>query len=181
MIEIDFFLNHVRNFRLMTGLSLDAGADANHALHLSLLVEEMDEFLAADTLADRADALADTVTVACGYLLDAGDHCRADVLRIVENCQRTADAWGIDLPGAFLLVHESNMSKLVLGDAELRATLAKYDAEGVGLDVRHVGEQLGIPVMAVYAAQDGRYPRGKLLKGATYHQPAWDRVGVWQR
>lgn len=181
MIEIDFFLKRVREFRACTGLSLDAGEAADHSLHLALLVEEFDEFLAAETLEDRADALADVVTIACGYLLDAGDHCRADVLRIVENCQRTADAWGIDLPGAFLLVHESNMSKLVLGDAELRATLAKYDAEGVGLDVRHVGEQLGIPVMAVYAAQDGRYPRGKLLKGATYHQPAWDRVGVWQR
>lgn len=181
MLDIDFFLKHVRDFRQMTGLSIDAGADANHALHLSLLVEEMDEYLAASDLAERADALADVVTVACGYLLDAGDHCRADVYRIVENCQRSADAWGIDMAGAFLLVHESNMSKLIVGDAELRATLAKYEAEGVGLDIHPMGESNGVPVMAAYAAADGRYPRGKLLNGASYHQPAWDRVGVWQR
>ena len=180
MIDIDFFLRHVREFRSMTGLSLDAGADANHALHLSLLVEEMDEFLAASDLAERADALADTVTVACGYLLDAGDHCRVDAAGIVANCQRSADAWGINLPGAFLLVHDSNMSKLIVGRAEMSATIAKYTAQGVQLSFREMGEKDGEPVMAAYAAEDGRYPRGKLMKGAAYHSPDWSRESVWQ-
>lgn len=180
MIDLDFFTQHVRNFRLMTGLSLDAGADADHSLHLALLVEEMDEFIAAESNADRADALADIVTIVCGYLLDAGDHCRVNAAGIVANCQRSADAWGINLPGAFLLVHDSNMSKLVVGSAEMSATIAKYTAQGVQLSFREIGEKDGEPVMAAYAAEDGRYPRGKLMKGAAYHSPDWSRESVWQ-
>lgn len=180
MIALDFFTKHVRDFRAATGLALDTGATADHTLHLSLIVEELDEFLEAEALHDKADALADTVVVGCGYLLDAGEHCRVNVQRIVENAQRAAIAHGINLAGAFLLVHDSNMSKLIVTEAELSATLAKYSALGVEVEVREVGTGQGGPILAAFCTADCEHaPKGKLLKSSAYHAPDWSRKDVW--
>lgn len=154
MIALDFFTKHVRDFRAATGLAMDSGDAANHTLHLSLVVEELDEFLEAEQLHQKADALADTVVIGCGYLLDAGEHARINVPRLVENAQRSALANGINLAGAFLLVHDSNMSKLIVTDEELRTTLEKYRALGVEVDVREVGTGQYGPILAAFCAAD---------------------------
>jgi hypothetical protein len=177
---LDFYLKHVRDFRSLTGLPLDSGADADHTLHLMLLAEESLEYASADDLAGRADALADSLVVACGYLLDAGElHVRIDVAGIIAELERVAIRDGVNLAAAFLLVHESNMSKLIVGERELRATQAKYESIGVPVEFMHVGESTWGPVMAAYCSEDCSLPKGKLLKGASYHQPDWSVPEIW--
>lgn len=176
---IDFYLNHVREMRQAACLTMDSGEQADHLLHMSLYAEELEEFLEACAYMDKraiADALGDIVVVACGYALDAGQNTKFDVVRAVDHANRAADVNGIMLSGAFLLIHESNMSKLCT-EAQATATRLKYADMGIEVEFRDAGNGM----WSAFAANDaGKIPRGKWLKGVGFHEPAWDRVEVWK-
>lgn len=99
IIMTDMF-NDVREFQTAFGLlqqeTPKLPSEKDRELRIELLVEEMEEYLhaeSADDLVEIADALADIIYIACG----------------------TADAYGIDLNKVFEEVHRSNMAKLVDG------------------------------------------------------------------
>lgn len=177
-IEPSFYVSHVRQMREAACLTLSSGIDTDHALHLQLYSEELDEYLLAcaeKQLRGKADALADVVVVACGYHLDAGDHARISFKRAIEHAGRAAKAEGINLPGAFLLVHESNMSKLCRED-QLEPTRVKYGMQNIDVEFRPAGEGLWSPFAL---NSNGAIPAGKWLKGVGYHEPEWDKQEVW--
>lgn len=179
MIVPQFYLNHVRQMREAACLSLDSGINADHTLHLQLYAEELDEFLKACAEGDKrakADALGDVVVVASGYHLDAGEHARINFKRAVEHAALAATVEGINLPGAFLLIHESNMSKLCHED-QLEPTRLKYAAQGIDVEFRPAGEGLWSPFAL---NSNGAIPAGKWLKGVGYHEPDWSKLEAWR-
>jgi hypothetical protein len=178
----ELFIKPVAHFRTITGLPMysyqspQLGA-ISHPLHLSLLVEEFEELAGAQTLADEADALADIVVIASGYYLDAGPHTTIDAIKMIRHTYKIATHRGINLVGAFNLVHESNMSK-VCDYATAIATQAMFAREH---QLATYVKEVAAGEWAVYSGQDDKvYPRGKLLKPLSYFKPRWEGTeSVW--
>lgn len=177
-VDMNFYLDHIRHLRRVGCLTVDSGAACDHALHLGLLVEEQTEYFEAHgsgNLAEKADALADTVTVACGYILDAGDHQKVDMVGVIKQAERAALADRIDLAGAFALVCESNLSKLCTVN-QILPTREKYAKLGVELEFRDAGHGLW---SAFAANSSGDIPKGKWLKGVGFREPNWKDTWLW--
>lgn len=179
VIDPTFYLNHVRDMRQAGCLALASGESADHLLHMRLLCEEQGEYVKAcadNSQRSKADALGDIVVVACGYQLDAGEHAMIDLQAIIADAERAARRDDINLAGAFLLIHESNMSKLCRED-QLEPTRLKYAEQGIEVEFRQAGEGLWSPFAAT---TNGTIPVGKWLKGSGYHEPDWSREMIWQ-
>ena len=82
---------------------------------------------------------------------------------------------GINLRGAFDLVHESNMSKLCTDD-DIKPTIEKYKALGVSLEWREVGDGL---YSAHTSNETEHAPVGKLMKPISYKKPDWSMRNLW--
>jgi hypothetical protein len=176
---MNFYTPYIALMRSSAKMPMGNGLNANHELHLKLFAEEQLEFykaLLADNRAESADALGDLITVAEGYRADAGDHIRYNTDELIGYCEQMALDLGINIHGAFLLIHESNMTKLCTAD-QLQESIAKY-------------RDLGVEV-ATENTTDGRYalfafnetvhaPMGKWLKGSGYKKPDWSRVDIWR-
>lgn len=160
-------------------MPMDSGPHCNHALHMKLVAEEQYEFLEAhahEDLRGKADALADIVTVACGYILDAGQHLMMDMHQVLLICERAASRDHISLQGAFSLVQASNMSKLCTRD-QIKGTQEKYGELGVTLEFRDAGDGM----WSAFAANTvGGIPKGKWLKGVGYKEPRWCDGHIWR-
>ena len=179
MIKTAFYLDKVRQMRVAACMSLNEGLFADHKLHTKLFAEELFEFLtgiAEKSQQDTADALGDILVVACGYVLDAREHAEIDIEEVVRMATKAAQGFDINLPGAFMLIHDSNMSKLCTYE-QREPTRLKYAERGIEVEFRDTGTGLWSAFAANSA--DG-IPKGKWLKGVGYHEPAWDRTGVWQ-
>lgn len=179
MISIEFYTDQVRHLRESACMPIGSGINADHALHLRLLTEEQQEYIDGTITMDRrmmADALGDIVVVACGYSVDAEDHALIDVGQTVLLASKAAEAHLINLPGAFMLIYESNMSKLCT-EEQRDPTVRKYAELGVELEFRDAGNGL----WSVFAANDtAAAPKGKWLKGVGYREPNWESIEIWQ-
>lgn len=178
MVELEFYMKHVKEMREAARLSISSGLDADIGLHTNLYAEELFEHLCAcaeDNLEEKADALADILVVACGYVLDAQEHATIDIEKVHQMTQKAADRDGIILHGAFLLVHESNMSKLCT-DAQVEPTRLKYAEQGVLVEFK---ETAGGLWSALAANSTPHAPIGKWLKGVGYHAPNWGSELIW--
>jgi len=166
----------VLQFRRYTCLPIASGSNAIHLLHLKLLLEETVELQLARTLADKADALADCVVVLLGYDIDAGEFAQIDVMQYLRNFEALAADVGIDLPGAFTIVHESNMLKTVRSDKEKHDTEDKYRPQNVVIEWREPSPG----IWAAFAAEEtSAFPKGKLLKPAGWQPPNWARANEY--
>lgn len=149
------YLEKVKEFRAATGL--DAGQPVE--LHDALIREELSEL---------ADALADSVVVACGKMADGVADKQWFDLHIDGLCVAAIEA-GINLDAAFNIVHKSNMSKLCTPD-EIEPTRSKYNTLGVAVEFRETSDNL----FACYSlGGHPDYPAGKLLKSVGYRGPDW--------
>lgn len=173
------YIDQVRQLRRSACMSMDSGQHCNHALHMKLLAEEHSEFMEAhghEDLRGKADALGDTVTIACGYILDAGQHQLMDMYKVLVICERAATRDRINLMGAFSLVHASNMSKLCTRD-QIKPTQERYAELGVTLEWRDAGNGM----WSAFAANTiGGIPKGKWLKGVGFTEPRWCESHIWR-
>ena len=148
------YLEKVKEFRDLTGIN-----GQPEDLHDKLIHEE---------LAELADALADSVVVWCGKCAD-GYISRATLNGALSDLHAAAFDSDINLDAAFEIVHRSNMSKLCT-IKELDATILKYNDLGVAVEFTEVSDGL-YACRSVCDHPD--YPRGKLLKSASYQAPDW--------
>lgn len=162
-------IEKVRQFREAFGLKQD-----DVELHKKLVIEEMSEYKDAKTIADKADALADSVFVTAGGIIDGFDifepyFREVQVLALVDD---------IDLPRAVDAVFTSNMSKLCSID-QITETHDKYLKIGVPVHfdiVDEMDESAGFRCICTHSVigKDGKeYPAGKLLKSVGYVEPDW--------
>lgn len=165
-------IEKVRVFREAFGLKQD-----DVYLHHSLLLEEEQEFLAAEDNHDTkemADALADCVFVAGGGIIDGFSEFNVPINNVVN----LAAEKGIDLPRAVDAVFTSNMSKLC-SKGEITQTADKYAFIGVDVHfepVDELDESAGFRCVCTntVTGDDGKeYPAGKLLKSVGYMPPDW--------
>jgi hypothetical protein len=176
--EASFYLDHVAQMRTAACMTMGRGFDTDHALHLQMYASEMNEYVTAtnnNDLPQIADAMGDIITVAAGYALDAGPYAMIQFDSILTMLEAAADRHNIILHGAFLLVHESNMSKLCTA-AEIELTRKKYADRGVYLDFKPVPGDL-FSVFARNSTDDT--PKGKWLKGISYAEPNWAATEIW--
>lgn len=164
--ELSYYRGKVRAFRKKFDLEQD------ELLHNKLYDEELEEYRVAETLADKADALADMIVVLSGAECD-GFSRMSEMKDVIKG----ALIDGINLRAAFDIVMVSNMSKLVT-IKEVKATLEKYQALNVPVEFLKVSKG----VYAVYSAaiDNDEYPFGKLLKGAAYAEPDWSDESQWR-
>lgn len=150
------YLEKVKEFRSLTGINGQP--------------EELHDKLIREELAELADALADSVVVACGAHSDHPDrYSKGRLMSWLLGLEMAAAHADINLGAAFGIVHRSNMSKLCTRD-EIEATERKYDDLGVTVEFTEVSD-------GMYACRSAcdhpDYPRGKLLKSVGYQSPDW--------
>jgi len=164
--ELNYYRSKVRAFRKTFDLEQD------ELLHNKLYDEELEEYRVAETLADKADALADMMVVLSGAECD-GFNRMSEMRDVIKGALMD----GINLKSAFDIVMVSNISKLVVME-EIRATLEKYKALNVPVEFRKVSDY----DYAVYSAttENDDYPFGKLLKGSSYAEPDWSDESQWR-
>src|SRR5690554_457148 len=150
------YLEKVKEFRNLTGINGQP--------------EELHDKLIREELAELADALADSVVVACGANSDHPERYSKGWLDgWLLDLQMAATHADIKLDAAFEIVHRSNMSKLCTLD-EIEATERKYNDLGVFVEFDLVSDGL---YACRSACDHPDYPRGKLLKSVSYQAPDW--------
>lgn len=169
------FYKKVGTFRKACGLH-----QTDRELHKKLFDEEMQEFNDAKTDADVADALVDMIFIYSGAMMDVGPIYKTEQW-FWKYINEQANIANVDLEKAFMIVFDSNMSKLMkLGDVE--STLSKFAAVSVRVEIKPVGGGL----YAAFSAedQDGddgiHYPKGKLVKSSNYWKPDWTDECRWR-
>lgn len=177
-MKADYYLTKIRHLRRIACLSMDSGESCDHALHLNLLAKEHSNFMEAQAhhdLRGKAGALANVVTVACGYALDAGTAQMMDMNRVMILCERAAERDRINLHGAFALVLNSNVTKLCTRE-QIAKTQDKYAELGILVEFRESGDDL----WSCFAANSvGGIAKGKWLRGSGYTEPTWYERSMW--
>jgi len=164
--ELSYYRGKVRAFRKTFDL------EQEELLHNKLYDEELEEYRVAETLAGKADALADMMVVLSAAECD-GFKRMDEMTGVIKGAMMD----GIKLKQAFDIVMVSNMSKLVT-IKEVKDTLEKYKALNVSVEFRKVCDDL----YSVYSAvtDNDQYPFGKLLKGSAYVEPDWSDESQWR-
>lgn len=169
------FYKKVGIFRKACGLY-----QTDRELHKKLFDEEMQKFHDAKTDADVADALVDMVFIYSGAMADVGPIYKTEQW-FWKYINEQANIAGVDLEKAFMIVFDSNMSKLMkLSDVE--PTLRKFLNFGVQVEIKPV--EGGLYTAFSAEDQDGddgvHYPKGKLVKSSNYWKPDWTDESLWR-
>ena len=168
----------VTEFRESFGLTInnstsDQISEEDDALHTSLMMEELEELVSANTLASAADAIVDIVYVCVGREVQYGGYIN-EMKVFINAFIGVAAMKGIPFIKAWDIVHSSNMSKLCCDTDEFLKS-KKYYA-GLGVDVEGQSQPNGMIAIkctkrTIYADQKGfikEIKSGKVLKSINY-------------
>lgn len=152
----------------------------NDKLHTSLIVEEMTELAQADSKAEQADAIVDSVYVLMGRVVHSSQ-CMDDVdgssihavsaTTQIEVLLHVADNLGIDFLSCWDNIHASNMSKACNNEAEFEDTREHYAALGIKVVSEEVNGKLVVKCAEDFVSDEKTVLKGKVLK-SVYYTPA---------
>ena len=170
--QIEDFINKVKTFRGVTGLSLNS-ENPNMDTHRQVIMEEVEE---------AADALADTIVTCLGLYLDTQDSCKkTEMIYMAQNSIRAAALLGFDINKVMDKVQAANMSKVCPSMDVAKQTKKYYHSIGVEAYIRDMPNGS----FAVFSSEDQKgsngknFPAHKLLKSIEWFEPDYSDAKEW--
>ncbi|WP_261817974.1 nucleoside triphosphate pyrophosphohydrolase family protein [Vibrio gallicus] len=169
-------------FRQLFNLPIATGIDSEALCHLhsNLMIEELTELARADSKVEQADAITDTVYVAVGRAVHAGHEALSEttISRQVDVLLNVANALEIPFEKCWDAVHQSNMSKAALNEAQAQETVEVYAQKGISASYKQKND-----MYIVFCDQDSKsndgivIKQGKILKNKYYQAVDLSFVG----